>query len=86
MSHDVHQASREAHQVIEKTLAGLPARYRFSHLVVSLLIEEGKAAISVELLIETARAMARRLPADQQTAVRWHLQNAIEELTKERWN
>jgi hypothetical protein len=74
-----HQASKNAHQVIAKTLAGLPTRYRISHLIASMLFED-KAALSVQFLVEIATIMARRLPADQQTAVRWHLQNAIEEL------
>jgi hypothetical protein len=84
MTQHEREASRNAHQVIERTLAGLPTRYRISHLIASFLIE-GKAALSVEFLLEIATIMAKRLPIDQQTRIVWLLEEARTEL-RTRWN
>jgi hypothetical protein len=84
MPHDEQQASRSAHRRITRVLAVLPTRYRISHLIASLLFED-KAAPSVELMLEIAMMMARRLPVHQQTRIIWLLEEARSEL-RARWH
>ena len=70
-------------QQLQDTLCDLPLRYRLTHLVASLLVDD--AQVSVEVLVGVAIIMAKRLPPEKQTAISWHLKEAIEELTT-RWN
>ena len=76
-----HDEVRRVHDV----LRGMPLVERLSALAVSLVFEEPYAALGLMSLIRVALMMAKHLPPSEQTAVRWHLQNAIEEL-QARWN
>lgn len=81
MQHDDRTAIRR----INDYLAGMPLLDRVAALCASLLHEEPHAPEALCVLIEVAAMLTKKLPASQQTAVAWHLQNAIEEL-RARWN
>jgi len=70
---------------IHEALRGLPYIERLSALAVSILHEEPHAAFALMTLIQVARILAKHLPVAEQTAIRWHLESAIEEL-KARWH
>ena len=69
-------------QQLQDTLCDLPLRYRLTHLVASLLVDD--AQISVEILVGVAMVMAKRLPPEKQTAIAWHLNEISAEL-KTQW-
>jgi hypothetical protein len=71
-------------EIIEM-LRKYPLLNRISALCCSIVHEEPRAPESILVLIEVCRLLTKSLPPGQQTAVRWHLQNAIEEL-KATWN
>jgi hypothetical protein len=54
-------------------------------LCVSLVHEELRAPWAICVLVTVAKMLAKNLPDNQQTAVVWHLQNAISEL-EAKWN
>jgi len=70
---------------VHDVLRGMPLIERLSALAVSLVYEEPFSVFALQSLIRVALMMAKHLPPSEQTAVRWHLQNAIEEL-QARWN
>jgi hypothetical protein len=75
MSHD--------DQTIQRVLADQPLCRRLAHLTASVLDTDN--AKSVLLMLEFAMIMTRHLPISERTKVRWHLAEAIAELSA-RWN
>jgi hypothetical protein len=80
----VREAKGNARE-INDALREMPLLDRISALCVSLLHEEPRAPEAIMVLVEVSRVLTKNLPPNQQTAVRWHLQNVIEEL-KATWN
>ena len=68
----------DAHRIIEDTLRDLPLRCRLAYLGASVLVTDDVKSIG--FLIELAQILARRLPAEKQTAVAWHLAEVLSEL------
>jgi hypothetical protein len=66
-------------------LRKVPLDDRLATLCVSIVHEEPHAAFALMTLIQVARMLAKHLPIAEQTQIRWHLQNAIEEL-QARWH
>ena len=78
-------AAQDNVRKVHDVLRGMPLVERLSALAVSLVYEEPFSVSALQSLIRVALMMAKHLPPSEQTAVRWHLQNAIEEL-QARWN
>ena len=79
------EAREDAARAVNDALLGLPWIDRVSALCCSLVVHEPESVLCLSTLICVALTLARHLPADEQTAVRWHLQSAIEEL-QAKWN
>ena len=79
MPHE-REAHEDAARAINDVLLGLPWLDRVSALCCSLVVREPQATLSLSTLIHVALMLAKQLPPAEQTAVRWHLQSAIEEL------
>ena len=80
--------SHEDKTSIQKTndaLGDIPVLDRVAALCASILYEEPAAPFAICVLVEVATMLTKNLPATQQSAVCWHLQNAITEL-KTKWN
>ncbi len=71
--------SHEHQQAIAAVLRDQPLASRLAHLLYSVTVDDDPV-LSIELMIELTLVAARRLPPAQQTAIRWHLSNALSEL------
>lgn len=72
---------------IHETFANVPLYDRAIALAMAAIEHDPRAPAVICFLLALTKVMAKHLPKGQRTAVRWHLQEALEEIGEAKlWN